>query len=93
MSGRFRWRMLPASASGQPAVAYYHWDDAEAAYLPFALNVLTLRGDGAIADVTAFIVRARDLPSAEDYETYPEQRTDPASAAAIFRGLPERLAD
>jgi RNA polymerase sigma-70 factor, ECF subfamily len=92
MSGRFRWRMLPASASGQPAVAYYHWDDAEAAYLPFALNVLTLRDDGEIADVTAFIVRARDLPSAADYETYPEQRPDPAVVETVFRGLPDRLA-
>jgi RNA polymerase sigma-70 factor, ECF subfamily len=91
MSGRFRWRAVEAAASGQPAVAYYHWDDGEAAYLPFALNVLTLRADGAIADVTAFIVRARDLPSPEAYETYPEQRPDPVEVETVFLGLPQRL--
>jgi RNA polymerase sigma-70 factor (ECF subfamily) len=91
MSGRFRWRMLETVASGQPAVAYYHWDDGEAAYLPFALNVLTLAPNGAITDVTAFIVRARELPSPEDYENYPEQPPDPAEVEAVFRGLPERL--
>src|SRR5207248_120288 len=44
LSGEWRWRHVPATASGQPAVGCYTWHADEAAYLPFALDVLTLRG-------------------------------------------------
>ena len=45
MSGTWRWRPLPVRANGQPALAFYIWDEGEGAYLPFALNVLTFRGE------------------------------------------------
>ncbi len=63
LSGEWRWRHLPASANGQPTVAVYHWDEAEGAYLPFALDVITLEGD-RIRQITAFVDahdRARGL--------------------------------
>ena len=44
LSGEWRWRTVATSANGQPALAFYAWDEAERAYLRFALNVLTFRG-------------------------------------------------
>src|SRR5437763_10392328 len=52
LSGAWRWRTVFTRANGQPALAFYAWDEGERAYLPFALNVLTFRG-AEIADVTA----------------------------------------
>ena len=45
LSGAWRWRPIPTRANGQPALAFYAWDEDEEAYLPFALNVLTFRGE------------------------------------------------
>ena len=56
MSGQWRWKPVRVRANGQEALAFYSWDEDEQAYLPFALNVLTFRGE-LISDVTAFIVR------------------------------------
>ena len=79
-------------ANGQPSLAFYSWDDAASAYLPFALNVLTLR-DGLVSDVTAFIVRATDSPLPESYQNFPDQPFDAGRYQAAFArfGLPERL--
>src|SRR5947209_9385836 len=55
LSGAWRWRSVLTRANGQPALAFYSWDEAAGAYLPFALNVLSFRGD-QISDVTAFII-------------------------------------
>jgi len=55
------------SVDGQPALGFYAWDAQEDAYLPFALNVLTLRG-GQISDVTAFVAQATQLPERDVYE-------------------------
>ena len=41
-------------ANGQPALAFYSWDEEAHAYLPFALNVMSFRGS-QISDVTASI--------------------------------------
>jgi RNA polymerase sigma-70 factor (ECF subfamily) len=49
-----RARVVPTSASGQPAFGVYHWDEEAGAYMPIALQVLTLRGN-RIRDVTAFV--------------------------------------
>ena len=40
-------RGTPATTSPTPgqALAFYSWDPDEQAYMPFALNVLTLRGE------------------------------------------------
>jgi RNA polymerase sigma-70 factor (ECF subfamily) len=48
-----RLRYVSARANGQPALGAYLLDRAAGAYLPLALDVLTLRGD-LIVDVIAF---------------------------------------
>jgi RNA polymerase sigma-70 factor, ECF subfamily len=92
MSGEWRWRPLGVRANGQPALAFYAWNDDAGAYLPFALNVLTFRDD-RIRDVTAFI--ARTPPSADRAVILrmPEHAEDPERMDAAFRRfkLPERL--
>jgi RNA polymerase sigma-70 factor, ECF subfamily len=91
LSGEWRWRHLPVRASGQAALAFYHWDAEREVYIPFALNVLTLRGD-RISDVTAFITRTIELPP-EAFARWPEEPVDPGGLAAYFArfGLPDRL--
>ena len=91
MSGAWKWKTALTRANGQPAIAYYTWDEDERTHLAFALNVLTLRGD-KISDVCAFIVRSIEDPDA-DYERFPDQPADERRLAGVFRafGLPERL--
>ena len=83
LSGDWRWRHLPTSANGQPAVAVYSWDEAAGAHLPFALDVLTLEGD-RIREITAFITRTLDL---DDFSRWPEEALDGAIVFERF-GLP-----
>jgi RNA polymerase sigma-70 factor, ECF subfamily len=92
MSGAWRWRTVLTRANAQPALAFYAWDDPAGAYLPFALNVLSLRG-GLVSDVTAFIVRSTDSKDPEAYVRFPEQPMDARRLTAAFGrfGLPERL--
>jgi RNA polymerase sigma-70 factor, ECF subfamily len=94
LSGQWRWRHLAARANGQPARAFYVWDEQEQAYLPFALNVLTLRGD-RICDVTAFVARSIEPTDREAYVRWPDQPADPARLEGTFErfGLPPRLDD
>ena len=61
LSGLWRWRTIRTRANGQEAIAFYTWDDDEQAYLRFALNVLTLRGD-KISEVDAFLTRSTEDP-------------------------------
>ncbi len=93
LSGLWRWRPLRVTANGQPALAFYSWDEDEGAYLPFALNVLTIRGD-RISEIDAFI--ARTPPPIDDREVIarmPDQPADPSTMAAAFENfeLPARL--
>jgi RNA polymerase sigma-70 factor (ECF subfamily) len=92
MSGAWRWKAMLTRANGQPALAFYAWDDEANAYLPFALNVLTFR-ERMISDVTAFIVRATEAPEPEAYVRFPEQPIDRARLSAAFErfGLPPGL--
>jgi RNA polymerase sigma-70 factor (ECF subfamily) len=92
LSGEWRWRHLPTRASGQPAVGCYTWHEDAAAYLPFALDVLTLRGL-RIQEVTAFIVRSAENADAAVFARWPAEPPDPAKVAKIFErfGLPNRL--
>src|SRR5688500_11558 len=76
LSGTWRWRPLPARANGQPALAFYAWDEADQAYLPFALNVLTFRGD-KISEVNAFVARATDIPEDGSYARWVDEPIDP----------------
>jgi RNA polymerase sigma-70 factor (ECF subfamily) len=92
LSGAWRWRTVLTRANAQPALAFYAWDDPTGAYLPFALNVLTLR-DGLVGDVTAFIVRSAGQLEPEAYVRFPEQSMDQRQLASTFERfrLPERL--
>jgi RNA polymerase sigma-70 factor (ECF subfamily) len=92
LSGAFRWRHLPTHASGQAAVGCYTWHDSAGAYLPFALDVLTLDAAGQIAEVTAFIARSPDDDPAM-FPRWPDAPPDPERVKLIFGslGLPDRL--
>ena len=92
LTGEWRWKAVLTRANGQPALAFYSFDQESDAYLPFALNVLSFRGR-EISNVTAFIIRSTDSPDPETYERHPEQPFDERRLAAAFWrfGLPERL--
>jgi RNA polymerase sigma-70 factor, ECF subfamily len=92
LSGTWRWRTIRTQANGQPAIAYYIWDEHQRSYMPFALNVLTFRGD-RISAVDAFVTRATEIPDGESYARWPDEQIDPARLYATFEsfGLPERL--
>jgi RNA polymerase sigma-70 factor (ECF subfamily) len=91
-SGNFQWRTRPVRANGQPAHVFYCWDPEQQAYVPFALNVLTLRGD-RISDITSFITRATDDPDPEVLSRLVDQPFEPRwfDAAFLRFGLPDRL--
>jgi RNA polymerase sigma-70 factor (ECF subfamily) len=93
LSGAFNWKRVAARANGQPAIAAYTWHPEENAYLPFALDVLSLRPDGRIAEVTAFIARTSEDVDNDIIERWPDITPDQARAADIFArfGLPAQL--
>jgi RNA polymerase sigma-70 factor (ECF subfamily) len=91
LSGAWRWKALRTEANAQPALGFYAWDKEEAAYLPFALNVLSVR-DGLVSDVTAFIVRAIGASEPEAYVRFPDQPINRQQLSTAFErfGLPDR---
>ena len=93
LSGAWRWKAVLTEANAQPALGFYAWDEATRAYLPFALNVLSIR-DGLVCDVTAFIVRAIGAPESDAYERFPEQPMNRIQFTIAFERfeLPERIA-
>ena len=82
----WRWKSLRVRSNGQVALAFYSWDDGEQAYLPFALNVLTFRGE-LISDVTAFIVNTP--PPDDDREVIARMPEQPDQRAQPDGGLSE----
>ena len=80
----------PRARTARPAVGAYTWDEAESAYLPFALDVLTFEGD-RIKQVTAFITRSVEGTEKDFYTNWPAQPL--ARSQFIFErfGLPARL--
>jgi RNA polymerase sigma-70 factor (ECF subfamily) len=92
LSGDWRWRHLPTRASGQAAVGCYTWHAGEESYLPFALDVLTLRGE-QIQEVTAFIIRSAEERDRAVFARWPDEPPNPAKVVGIFErlGLPGRL--
>jgi RNA polymerase sigma-70 factor (ECF subfamily) len=94
MSGAWRWRTVLTRANGQLAIAFYTWDENEQGYMPFALNVLTLRGT-LVSDVTAFVARSTEETRNEVYARWPDQPIDPRRLAGTFErfGVPDRLTD
>ena len=91
MSGLYRWRALPARASGQPALGYYS-ENGDGDWVPFALNVLTFRGH-EITDVTAFIARSSEPLEGEAQQRLVHEPVEDSLAHDLFVrfGLPERL--
>jgi RNA polymerase sigma-70 factor (ECF subfamily) len=73
LAGTTRWRLIPAHANGQVAFGAYAWQDTTQAFMPRAVDVLTLRG-AQIQEITAFLTldafRSFDLP-----DMLPEPRT------------------
>lgn len=94
LSGDFRWKPLLTRANGQPTLAFYSWDPEQEAYVPFALNVLTLDGE-EISDVTAFIVRSSQDPDPEVQAQTPYQPADYEKLASVYErfGLPATLSE
>jgi RNA polymerase sigma-70 factor, ECF subfamily len=92
LSGEWDWRHRATTANGQPAIGAYSFDPESGAYLPFALDVLTLRGD-RIAEVTAFITRSADATSEDYFRRWPAQPNDAGKVERIFVacGLPPRV--
>ncbi|MEA2386367.1 MAG: hypothetical protein QOJ22_541 [Thermoleophilaceae bacterium] len=92
LSGAWRWRTVPARANGQPALGFYTWDEGEQAYMPFALNVLSFRGS-LITNVTAFVARAIEEDTGDDYARWPDREYDMERLGGTFGrfGLPDRL--
>jgi len=92
LSGDWRWRVVRTRANGQPALAYYSWDEEEQTFRRFALNVLTLRG-AQISEVTAFLTRSTEDADRQVLARLPEQPADPLTTMAAFErfGLPDRM--
>jgi RNA polymerase sigma-70 factor, ECF subfamily len=92
LSGTWRWKTLVTTANGQPAIGFYAWDDEAGAHLPFALNVLTLRGD-KVSDVVAFVARSIEPQEREAYHRWVDQPADERRLVGTFErfGLPDRL--
>jgi len=92
LSGAWSWRTVFTHANGQPALGFYAWNAEDSRYRPFALNVLTLRGD-QVSDVTAFIARSAEPRDREVFERYPDEPVDASKVGAVFEssGLPAWL--
>jgi RNA polymerase sigma-70 factor (ECF subfamily) len=54
LRGDRRWRMVPTSANGQPALATYEWNEQAGVFTAHSVSVLTLRGS-QIEEITAFL--------------------------------------
>jgi RNA polymerase sigma-70 factor (ECF subfamily) len=92
MTGEWGWRSLPVTANGQPALAFYSWDEEKQARVPFAVNVLTFEGE-KIKEVDAFIVRGSQDPDPEVQARTPELPADYEKLAKAYGrfGLPATL--
>ncbi|MEA2458120.1 MAG: hypothetical protein QOC95_1092 [Thermoleophilaceae bacterium] len=92
LSGDWKWRTILTTANGQQAIGFYTWNEDGRHYQPFALNVLTFRGE-QVSDVTAFVARSIDNSEREDYARWPDEPADPRRLAGTFArfGLPDQL--
>ncbi len=93
LSGDWRWRHLPAWASGQAAVGSYCWYEQDQRYRPFALDMLTVDRRGQIKEVTSFITRSTLSRDRHFYDRWPEQPMDSSNVLVAFEsfGLPDSL--
>jgi RNA polymerase sigma-70 factor (ECF subfamily) len=88
----WRWKSIPVTANGQPALAFYSWDEEKGARVPFAVNVLTFEGE-KIKEVDAFILRGSQDPDPEVQARTPEQPADYEKLETAYArfGLPAQL--
>jgi RNA polymerase sigma-70 factor (ECF subfamily) len=86
------WKGIPTIANGQPAIAFYSWDEEKQARVPFAVNVLTFEGE-LIKEVDAFILRGSQDPDPEVQARTPEQPADYEKLRRAYGrfGLPAQL--
>jgi RNA polymerase sigma-70 factor (ECF subfamily) len=86
------WKSIPTIANGQPALAFYSWDEERQARVPFAVNVLTFEGE-RIKEIDAFILRGSQDPDPEVQARTPEQPADYEKLAKAYSrfGLPATL--
>jgi RNA polymerase sigma-70 factor, ECF subfamily len=86
------WRGIPTTANGQPAIAFYSWDEKVGARVPFAVNVLSFEGE-KIKEVDAFILRGSQDPDPDIQARTPEQPADYEKLAKTYAqfGMPARL--
>ena len=89
LSGAWRWRAIRARANGQPALGFYAYDRESDSHRPFALNVLSLRGE-RVSGVSAFIARSAAPREREVFERYPDEPLDAGKVDDVFGrfGLP-----
>ena len=92
LNGEWQWKTVFVQANAQPSLGFYSWDVDSAAYLPFALNVLSLRGE-LVSDVTAFIVRAIGADEPDAYIRFPDRPMNARQLTGTFErfGLPGEL--
>jgi len=90
LSGEWRWRHLRARANGQPAVGAYTWYEESESYRPFALNVLSYRGD-KISDITSFITRREPPPERLHEARWPDEPIDALRDIFGRFGLPDEI--
>jgi RNA polymerase sigma-70 factor (ECF subfamily) len=92
LNGQWRWKTARTRANGQPAIGFYAYNETLGYNEPFALNVLSFRGD-QVSDVVAFVARAADLPASTSYGRWPDRPPDPDWMQIAFGqfGLPDRL--
>ena len=88
LSGAWRWRHRPHARQRPAGPRRLHLGRGAGAYLPFALNVLTLRGD-QITDVTAFIMRSTEA-TARPTRAGPTSRSSGAARWPTSRGSGSR---
>jgi RNA polymerase sigma-70 factor (ECF subfamily) len=90
LSGAWRWRHERTHANGQPALGCYAWDPEAGAFLPFALEVLTIEG-GQIKEITAFVNRTTEIADPDGFAQWPEQPAIPNRLAFARFGLPDAI--
>ena len=94
MTGEWDWRHIETTANGQPTLGFYCWYEPDGAYVPFALNVLSLDADQRkVNDVTCFITRTIESDDPDVYARWPNEAVDPRRLEDYFLrfGLPARI--
>ena len=84
--------MVQSHANGQPALAFYAWDDERARVPAVCAQRADARGE-QISNVTAFVTRSTEPTEREAYHRWVDQPADEQRLIGVFErfGLPDRL--